>query len=294
MTEPENSPLSPPPPPARPDPDPAAPEGEEGSLREELRRARSRNKVLVAIAAVLGSVFVLLAGGAYVVYTRLTAARENVEAAFGAFQEIQSRQELPRGAMLPPPGAAYPGQSGMPVGGSTLPVSSLGFFSGGLPSSGSPLDSLPPAATDPAQAERVIRAMNKYADRPIVKEFMAELKRDPEIAAAFKSSKGNNPLEMMAHIQNARNGDRLVMKYLARPEAMSLMMEVMSDPDIQPLLKGMKLPGGAAVAPGGQGIQLPQGGPSSGPSTVDTSVMGGPSGAPAGGGRRVPPSVDSE
>ncbi|MDA8130780.1 MAG: hypothetical protein M0011_04665 [Elusimicrobia bacterium] len=287
MTEPENNTLPPPPP--RPDPSPDEPAGEESSLREELRRARSRNKVLVAIAAVLGSVFVLLAGGAYIVYTRLSAARENVEAAFGSLQ-----QELPVRTFQQPPPVVMPGQGSMPMASSTIPVSSLGLFSGGLPSSGSPLPSLPQAALDPAQAERVAKAMNKYANRPIVKEFIAELKRDPEMAAAFKASDGSNPLEMMAHIQKARSGDRLVMKYLARPEAFSLMMEVMADPDLQPLLRGLKLPGGAVMPPGGQGIQLPQGGPQGAPSTVDTSVMGGSPGAPAGGGRRVPPSVDSE
>jgi len=280
MTENDNRPVTPDQPAQAPQQ--AAGENPADGLREELAKVRSRNKVLVTVAAVLGTVFVLAAGAAYVVYMKVSAAKENIEQVFASFPPPAQGYQ-PEAARLPGQGVAFS---------TAMPQSSLGLFSGGIPGAQGGLP-------DMAASQEAVRAVFKYADRPIVKEFMEDLKKNPEMAAALAASKDGNPFAVLSTLRNAKGMDKLVMRYAARPEFMKLMMEVANDPELKPMMSGMGLPAGAP-----QVRNVPVG---SGPSVrsvsepageeedikFDPSAISGPSARPASG-AQVPPPVDSE
>ena len=90
--------------------------------------------------------------------------------------------------------------------------------------------------------EKIMKAMNKYAERSIVKEFMNDLRKDPSFQKALAGKDSHNPLEVMANINKIKNMKGLVGKYAMRPDFMKLMMDVMQDPEMRPLFKMM--PGG--------------------------------------------------
>ena len=206
MTENDNKPLNPNEPPQQGGGTP------ETGLREELAKVRSRNKVLVTVAAVLGTIFVLAAGAAYVVYMKVSAAKENIEQAFASFPPPAQGYQ-PEAARLPGQGVSFS---------TAMPQSSLGLFSGGLPGAQGGLP-------DMAASQEAAQALFKYSDRPIVKEFIADLKKNPEMAAALAASKDGNPFAVLSTLRNAKGMDKLVMRYAARPEFLKLMMEVAND-----------------------------------------------------------------
>ena len=291
MTDITNTPPPPPPPPQPPQGQPA-PEQPEPGLREELAKARSRNKLLVTVSVVLGTVFVLLAGVGYIVYTKISAAKENFEAVFNAMPAF------------PPPGAGYQPEVGgqAPYGqasSTSMPSSSLGLFSGGLPGAAPGMGTV-----NQEQAQRAAAALQKYANRPIVKEFMEDLKKNPGTAKALELTDSGNPLAVFAAVQNAPGMDKLAMKYATRPEFLSLMMEAMNDPEMQPLLKGMHgmgMPGMPAQQEARPVSTLPPpssvgggGYPSGGTMTLDPSAISGPAKPAPATSRKAPPPVDTD
>lgn len=263
--------------------------GQEAELRAELERARSGNKILKTAAIVLSALFLLTAGAAFYIYSKVAQTKAALEEAFQS---------------APPPFPSYVPENrelpsaGPSVFGSTaIPVSSLGLVSGSIPGSPSPFSA--------AEGEKVYAAFGRYADRPVVKEFIADLKKNPDMARAFEQSKGNNPLAVIASIKNAKGMDKIVAKYAIRPDFLKLMMEVMKDPAIEPLVKGvpggLPLPG-AGIPPPPRNEPRPQsvdGSPQEAddaPLTLDASVVSGtpaPRSAPART-KKAPPPVDSE
>ena len=91
-------------------------------------------------------------------------------------------------------------------------------------------------------SEKIMKALNKYSERPIVKEFMSDLKKDPEFQKALKAKGSHNPIAVISSINKIKNMKGLVGKYAMRPDFMKLMMEVMQDPEMAPLFK--MVPGG--------------------------------------------------
>lgn len=87
--------------------------------------------------------------------------------------------------------------------------------------------------------ERIIKALNKYSARPIVKEFMNDLKKDPDFQKALEAKKTHNPLEVIASINRVGNMKEIVGKYAMRPSFMKLMLDIMQDPEMKPLFKMM-------------------------------------------------------
>lgn len=281
MTENDNQPVTP----NQPAQAPRQGEGEhpEAGLREELARVRSRNKVLVTVAAVLGTVFVLAAGAAYVVYMKVSAAKENIEQVFASFQ--------PPAPGYQPEAVRLPGQVAFST---AMPQSSLGLFTGGIPGAQG-------ALPDMAAAQEAAQALFKYSDRPIVKEFIADLKKNPEMAAAFAASKDGNPFAVLYTVRSAKGMDKLVMRYASRPEFLKLMMEVANDPELKPLMgampPGMGLPAGAPPA---RGVPVnaarsaePEEEGEEEDLKFDPSAISGPAARPASG-AQLPPPVDSE
>lgn len=244
-------------------------------MRAELAKARSRSKVMTALAVSLGTILVIIAGVGYVVYTKISAAKENFEEVFRAMPMPQGGAEQ-QNRML----------AGQGVYSSTsLPVSSLGLFAGGMPQQ-------LPANMDPEAAARVSQAVNKYLERPVMKEFIAELKTDPAIADALAKAKGGNPAALFVSLQNAKGIEKMMAKYVARPDFMKTLTDMSSDPALKGMAGGM----GAAAMPSmpqqGQGamptVAIPQGQAQPGDSDGDgemtfdpSAISGTPQAAPA-------------
>jgi len=273
MTDINQVPVPPPPPPP--------PAGED--LQAELARSRSRNKALKITLILLATLLLLLGVAAYTVYSKLMHTKEAVEEAFASFPQ-QTLFRAEGGGQLPLPGPSVFTSTGMPS-------SSLGLFAGGLPGGAG-------SEQAQAQAEQVLKAMNKYANRPIVKEFIADLGKNPDMAKAIAEGQGGNPIAMIKGIQGARGMDKVIAKYAMRPEFMKLMMEVMSDPDMAVVTNS--IPSGVRPNIGGGMQARPVAGPGpaaqeppddrdgDGEMTLDTSAI---SGGPA---KPVPSKVDTE
>lgn len=240
MTESNNAPV--------PEENKQAPAEPEGDLRAELARVRGRNNTLKIVAGVLLSLFIIIGAVGFLVYRKIAAAKANFEEVFRAFP--------PPPAGLQPENRMFPTAQGVNTS-TSMPASTLGLFSGEMPGGGS--GGYMPPGFSPEKSEQIVKAMNKYADRPIVKEFIADLKKDPNMASAFAASKGKDPMAVFASMKNSKGGvDRLMMKYVTRPEFMKLMMEVMGDPEMKPFLQNM--PGGVPSGmPQGMGIPQPSG-----------------------------------
>ncbi|MCM2268358.1 MAG: hypothetical protein NDI60_11375 [Elusimicrobiales bacterium] len=254
--------------------------------------AASGVKLVKIAAAVLAVLFVLLAGTAFYIYRRVEQTKAALEEAFRA---------------SPPPFPGLPSQPGTPPGNgfglataNSQQSSGLNLISGSLPG-GAP-------AFSAEQGERVHNALMKYENRPIVKEFMADLKKNPDMARALEQSKNvNNPLAVLSTIQNAKGMEKLMAKYVYRPEFLSLMMEVMKDPDIKPLMGNMAgalpggLPGGAMpaqppAAEPAQSLPSVSGGEEDAPVMLDPSAISGSPAEPAARPRsnKAPPPIDNE
>ena len=106
-------------------------------------------------------------------------------------------------------------------------------------------------------------------------------------------------------MKNSKGGvDRLMMKYVTRPDFMKLMMEVMGDPEMKPFLQNM--PGGVPSGmPQGMGIpQPPDQEPDSsrlseeedggGEITFDPSAISGPAKPASSSSRKARQPVDSD
>lgn len=296
MTEENNNQVPPrPPAPATPPAPPAPPQAQPEQLQAELDRARSRNKALKITLALLATLLVLLGVAGYTVYRRIMQTKEAVEEAFQAFpqQAMFEQMQQAAAASAQRPGVHYS---------TSMPSSSLGLFSGGLP------DSAP--AMSEAQAAQIASAINKYAERPIVKEFIADLKKNPDMAKALDLSKGNNPIAMLAAVQNAKGMEPIIAKYAMRPEFMKLVMEMSSDPALQGAMN--TLPSGirpdmGALRQQARPVSSAPAGDHSGPGETDepelgegmtldpAAVSGGtPAPAPAKPAKRVPSPVDTE
>lgn len=128
------------------------------------------------------------------------------------------------------------------------------------------------------------------------------------MAAAFAAQKGGDPLAMLASIRNSKGTNKLIARYVGRPEFMKLMTEVMNDPGMKPFMSG--LPGGMPAGPGGGSgappgaalrdpygarprVLLPAAGDGGGEITLDTSVMGGPAAPAPAASKKRPPPVDN-
>jgi len=199
----------------------------------ELERVRSRNKILKIAAAVLSVLFMLLLGAVIFLYLKVSAFRELLMPSTETFQ-----------------GSAFgSGEEGMPPG---LPAP-FRVASSSVPEPGGSALTVFTNSGEYAQEERGItledgeraaKVFSRYAERPIVKAFMAELKKDPAFVNALKEKDANNPIAMISSIQKSKSMQGLAAKFAMRRDFIPFMMEVMNDPDLKPLLG--KLPMGGA------------------------------------------------
>ena len=113
---------------------------------------------------------------------------------------------------------------------------------------------LAPAAAPGPGAERdrkIAAAISKYGERLAAREFMDDIKIDPCTAKVVAERQVSNILAALSAARDAGCIDRLRRKYIFRPSFIKLMAEVMSDPEVEPLL--ITYSGGAA-APGGSSV----------------------------------------
>jgi len=206
-----------------------APESEAAG---ELKRVRSTNKILKIATIIFSILFVLILGAALFIYQKVSAFRDLLLPPTETFQDSAFRAGEGPGA------GGLPGTFGGLVsstpssGGSSLTVfTNAGEYAEGAVGGISAEDT-----------ERATRIIAKYQDRRIVKDFIAELKKDPAFAQALKEKGSNDPMAMIASIQKIKNVQSLMMKFITRRDFMPFMMEVMSDPDVKPLME--KMPGG--------------------------------------------------
>ncbi len=285
-----------------------APEPQE-ALNRELARLRAGNRRLKVVSGVLGTIFVLAAAAGYMVYRKIVSVAEPMAGAFQAFQEqpaplsgsaqgsLPGMPGMPGGQMAQPPGSSSPG------------TSSLGLFSGGLPASGTDASGVDPAVAK-ANAQRAMLALGKYMKRPVVKRFLADLRRDPSVAAALGNQKNVNPMALISAVRGSRYLNSLIMKYSTDPAFIKTMTDIASDPDIRAIAGSLppgvvpQFPGAPGAAP--QAVARPMdaqpdsspqdgGGPEyDGGMTVDQSELGGTSSEPSQESKGVPSPVDSQ
>jgi len=257
--------------------------GQSQDVNAELQKARSGNKILKIVAVVLGVLFLVMAGSAFYIYRKIAQTKAALEEVFNSSPAPFQQASQP--GVMPPQGFAM-------FGDGSAQSSSLGLITGSP--GGQPQFTA-------EQGERVYSAMMKYSERPIVKEFIADLKKNPDMAKAFEQSKEGNPLAMLSSIRNAKGMEAIVAKYAYRPEFLSLMMEVMKDPEMKPLLGGMPGMGGAmpqtpVPPPAPAESPEPSLGSGDSPMVLDTSVISGTPSEPAARPtvRKAPPPVDSD
>lgn len=85
--------------------------------------------------------------------------------------------------------------------------------------------------------KRIAAAMAKYGNRPVVLDFMEDLKNDTCTAKIIADRQLTNMFDALSAAREAGCLDRLKLKYAFRPQFIKLMAEVMSDPDVRPLLE---------------------------------------------------------
>lgn len=243
MQENDQKPAAPqqvPPPPPPPPGQAAGPSAEEreASVRAELARARRRSKVLTAVAAVLGTIMVIAAGVGYVIYSRISSAKETFEEAFRAL----------------PPMPENPGQDRLMYGSGGPQSSTEGTSGLALLQTGAALPAGFKSPFTPEEAAQAEAAVAKYIERPVMKKFMEEMQKDPQIAKAIADTKaGGNPLALIAAAQTAPGMQVKMMKFAMDPQFLAVMMEMYKDPALQKVMKasGANVP----AMPGAIGAQ---------------------------------------
>lgn len=217
----------------------------DGAAAAELARVRSSNRLFKAAAIVLSALFALLLCVVLFMYHKFSGLKDLLLPPSGTFQDSAFRTGEEGLPGIPPEGFNRFAASTQTQGGSSLTV----FTNTGEYAQAS-------AVITAEDAEKTARVFARYADRPIVKEFLAELKKDPDFARALKEKDVGNPLAMLASLQKIKGMQGLVLKFAIRKDFLPLMMEFMNDPDMKPLLG--KLPMGN-LGPGAQMMKLTPG-----------------------------------
>ena len=214
------------------------------SVAVELKRVRSSNKIFKIAAIVSATLFVLLLGVVIFVYQKLAGLRDLLMPPTETYQDSGFRAggegnsgELPpafRGLLSSTRAAGGAALSVAKLNGSVVDSSLTVFTNAGEYSQGA-------GGITMEDSEKMTRVIARYADRPIVKDFMEELKKDPSFVKAMKQKDANNPVAMIAALQRSSNMEGLAAKFVMRRDFMPFMTEVLGDPDLQPLLKKMPM-----------------------------------------------------
>lgn len=266
------------------------PEGQQGAdLKAELEKTRASNKALKIAAAGLALLFLILAGVAFFAYRKISAAKAIFD---------DTMQGVPPGSGSSSESRTIPGLTTSTASSAVTPISGLGLFSGELPAGGP--EGGAGSAITPEDTAKITAVMSKYTQRPVWKELMADIKKDPEMARALDSAKGVNPIAMVGTFQKSKSMNKIMMKYATRPDFLKLMMEMMNDRDLKPLTSKLphgNYPGeGVPVEPTPQVGNMPAAQPEEsdgGPLLLDPSVISGTASSAATRANKAPPPVDT-
>lgn len=91
--------------------------------------------------------------------------------------------------------------------------------------------------SDTERDKKIAAAVAKYGERLVAREFMEDLRTDPCSAKVVADRKVSNILEALSAARDSGCLDKLKLKYVFRPSFIKLMAEIMSDPEIGPLVK---------------------------------------------------------
>lgn len=273
--------------PARPQP-PQEPEpaqtseapssGGEETAALQLAALRSKNRMLKFILVALTGIILLIAGTVAFLYNKISSFFPSAEiyqsGAMDSFSSDPAAQlKAVLGGQSPAPTQGQPGSSLFLVKGADGDSGPGG--PGGLPGA---------AQISPEQAKAIKGALEKYADKPLVQEFFADLKKDPSYGSLFNGNKPT-PAVVMRMMNNPAAMQNVIMKYASRPEFMGLMMEFLNDPDLKPVLGGARMqamqqlpaaPQPVPVMPGAGEEPEETAPPSGGEPRLDTNAISGP------------------
>ena len=199
---------------------------DEAALKE-LSRVRSHNKTLKIAAIVLLTLFLVTITVVGLLFYKASVLRDLLLPSDDSYQGSAFSQE----GEQPPVAFRHVPFSTQTMGGSALTV----FTNSGDYAQEEGM----PGMLD---GEKALRALSKYADRPIVTDFIAAAKKDPAFAKALTQVDPKNPMAAVASLQNMKSLQGLVLRFAMRKDFMPFMMEVTSDPELRPVLD--KLPGG--------------------------------------------------
>jgi|GEM_PF-3980458 len=211
--------------PAPPAPPPAQNPQPDGELARELSRARLANKILKIATVLLTLLFLLVATAIFFIYKKVAGMAALAETPVAEHSKDYSfgLDETPM-----PTGAASPG---MRVRASTEAHGS------GLTVFVNSKEYAQDGARDPsAEARAALGALRKYSDRPIVKDFIAAAKKEPEFARAMKNNP-EDPLAFVGSMQNMPALQNLLLKFVMRKDFAPFLKEVAGDPEVRPLMK---------------------------------------------------------
>ena len=220
--------------------------GNELKIASELAAARRRNRLLLAAVAVLSAIFILGAVLVVIGYRKMAEVKRVFEAMQEGMAASESAQAGAQSVYANTPGSVF--SSSGPAASSLTPFMNLDASAPARPN-------LPPGG------EKTYKALMKYSDRPIVKEFIAELNKDPELRLALEKTGSGGPMKLLSDPRTFKSVNAIMARFAFRPDFMKLAMEAMSDPELKPLLRGMPGAGmsGLNPQPGASGPKLQPG-----------------------------------
>ena len=92
--------------------------------------------------------------------------------------------------------------------------------------------------------DEFLRILSKYKDRPLAQNFVRDLNADPDFKRLWDARGTANPLTITAQLKTSAGVQNIIQKYSKAPEFISLIQEIMSDPELNSLLKKVNPAGG--------------------------------------------------
>lgn len=119
------------------------------------------------------------------------------------------------------------------------------------PPAASPVATAGPDRAAGAQDRRLADAAGRYSGRPVMKEFLEELRRDPEVAAALAKGGDGGPRQLLEAAKKSAGARRLLLKYSLRPDFLKTLAEMKADPELKAAASAPQpVPGAAPAAAG--------------------------------------------
>ncbi|MBI4657184.1 MAG: hypothetical protein HY746_10655 [Elusimicrobia bacterium] len=188
-------------------------------MAEEPNKRESESRkifLLKLIAVIFGAIFVLLCVIVFMMYRNIREMKTGFDDSYettAAWNEIQNAM----------PEIAKINFSTHAPGSSLTTFKDSGLMAG--------------PGIEKIDTDKVYKSIAKYSDRPVVREFMEDLKADPDFKKVLDARDSGDPQKIFANVGKVKNLNKILAKYIYRPDFIKLMMEVYSDPELQPMLQ---------------------------------------------------------